>query len=442
MNTIRNNKFISELYMALPHGHWNIFENIRIDALKYQTRSEWKRNNDTAHRAASKNGWLDAACSHMKKYQPKWSYEKVLDAARNSANLKDFRSKYPGAYTAARVNNWVREVRLNYEIIGHRYNRCIYVIANHTLQQAYVGLTYKYDKRMQAHFGGFHKATSAIVKHTDTYHLQLTEYLPLEGAIQKEESWLNEYRLNFEMLNTTKTGGLGGSHIVWDFEKTKEIALTCSTKSEFRIKNPSAYITALRNNWSDLICNHMPDRLLRKPVIGTLENAAKVAPLCSSRTEFQEKYPSQYEVARKYNKLDELCSHMLQRDDWHSYELVLKQAFKFKTRNEFQRQSRGAYASAKRNNWLELVCTHMSIDREEVNKRISKTKSMGDYHTPYGVFLTLKGAAIADKTTSNTKTIWNRCNSVKFQDYYLTLKVINRIYLRNPLHLKQTTNQP
>ncbi len=36
-----------------------------LDAAKYNSRIEWKRESNSAWAAARKNGWLDEACGHM-----------------------------------------------------------------------------------------------------------------------------------------------------------------------------------------------------------------------------------------------------------------------------------------------------------------------------------------------------------------------------------------
>ena len=50
--------------MKLLRGYWTK-ERCDEDALKYNSRSEWNKNNSSAYSAAHKNGWLDECCKHM-----------------------------------------------------------------------------------------------------------------------------------------------------------------------------------------------------------------------------------------------------------------------------------------------------------------------------------------------------------------------------------------
>lgn len=44
----------------------------------------------------------------------------------------------------------------------------------------------------------------------------------------------------------------------WNFEKCKEIALLCNSRSEFKNKYPSAYVKCIKNKWLEEIFYHLP----------------------------------------------------------------------------------------------------------------------------------------------------------------------------------------
>ena len=48
-----------------PKGYWNL-ERCKEDALKYNTRNEWRRNSCSAYGSALRNGCKDICCKHMK----------------------------------------------------------------------------------------------------------------------------------------------------------------------------------------------------------------------------------------------------------------------------------------------------------------------------------------------------------------------------------------
>ena len=47
-----------------PNGYW-ILERCKEDALKYETRMEWKNNSSGSYRMALKMGWSDELTKHM-----------------------------------------------------------------------------------------------------------------------------------------------------------------------------------------------------------------------------------------------------------------------------------------------------------------------------------------------------------------------------------------
>jgi hypothetical protein len=56
-----------------PHGYWS--KKLCIDeALKYNIRTQWQKNNPTSYQVARKNGWMDECCGHMK--YKKYNYGK------------------------------------------------------------------------------------------------------------------------------------------------------------------------------------------------------------------------------------------------------------------------------------------------------------------------------------------------------------------------------
>ena len=48
-----------------PSGYWTK-ENCKEDALKYNTKKEWRIHTGGAYISAYKNGWLNECCEHMK----------------------------------------------------------------------------------------------------------------------------------------------------------------------------------------------------------------------------------------------------------------------------------------------------------------------------------------------------------------------------------------
>lgn len=82
-------------------------EEIRIIAKMYKTRKEFHTKNQTAHRTASKNGWLDEVCSHMKtskELRTIWTEDNVkkLIEDNNIRKRSHLKMLSQSAYTSAR----------------------------------------------------------------------------------------------------------------------------------------------------------------------------------------------------------------------------------------------------------------------------------------------------------------------------------------------------
>jgi hypothetical protein len=91
-------------------------ENIAAEAKKYSTRSDFINAVPSAYNAAQKYGIFEQICSHMKKSREGTaeklrihSYESVIEAAKASDSMADFKRKYPKKFIAASNNGWYKE---------------------------------------------------------------------------------------------------------------------------------------------------------------------------------------------------------------------------------------------------------------------------------------------------------------------------------------------
>ena len=95
----------------------------------------------------------------------------------------------------------------------------------------------------------------------------------------------------------------------WTKEKCKEEALKYNLKKEFE-KNGGAYSASIKNGWYDDITSHM--KQLKKPkgywVYKTCKEEAKKY---KTRSEFKLKNITAYNKSCKLNIIDEICYHMI-----------------------------------------------------------------------------------------------------------------------------------
>ena len=70
--------------MRKKNNYWN-FENCKLEALKYKTRTNFKEKSRSAYNSALRNKWLDEICKHMnyvKRYPfGYWTKEKCHEKA-------------------------------------------------------------------------------------------------------------------------------------------------------------------------------------------------------------------------------------------------------------------------------------------------------------------------------------------------------------------------
>ena len=92
---------------------WNK-QAVLDDALRYQSRSDWKKAS-YAYEVASKNSWLEECCSHMTEgrgiYQKGyWTLDRCLEDAKKYTTKASWRNSiHPNGFVVAKRNNWLEQ---------------------------------------------------------------------------------------------------------------------------------------------------------------------------------------------------------------------------------------------------------------------------------------------------------------------------------------------
>jgi predicted GIY-YIG superfamily endonuclease len=95
-----------------PSGYWTI-DKLREEALKYNTKKDFERGVKSAYQIAYKNGWLDDVCSHMvssRKPNGYWTIDRIKEEALKYKSRNDFKKGSPSAYSKALANNLLDDV--------------------------------------------------------------------------------------------------------------------------------------------------------------------------------------------------------------------------------------------------------------------------------------------------------------------------------------------
>lgn len=141
--------------------------------------------------------------------------------------------------------------------------------------------------------------------------------------------------------------------IKWTYEILQSmITEEVCTPGAFKKLYPSAYKSARQQGFIDLLFIKR-----KRPKPFTKEQLALVAASCTTRSNFQRKFPSMYNAARKLNLVSELfpISHKwkaMGRAPYSNEELI-EQTKKHKTRGAFEKANNGAYQVACRKGIIE-----------------------------------------------------------------------------------------
>ncbi len=88
-------------------------ERCQEEALKYNNRSDFKKFSSSSYNVSLKNYWLDELCEHMTEIvKPKgyWTIERCQEDALKYNTRNEFKNKSRSSYGAATKNNWLDDI--------------------------------------------------------------------------------------------------------------------------------------------------------------------------------------------------------------------------------------------------------------------------------------------------------------------------------------------
>jgi hypothetical protein len=368
--TSRKNGWLDEICSHMvglhkPNNYWTK-ERCQEEALKYNSKSEFSKNSSGAYDTSRKNGWLDEICSHMVELQKPngyWTKERCQEEALKYNSKSEFRKNSGSAYTTSLTNGWIDEICSHMLPIGSLKKRYIYSY-EFSDKSVYVGLTWNIADRKRRHIEDVRSAVNKYIKNNPNISYEFKEwgYYDMLDAGKMEEEKEKEYiNSGWVILNVAKTGSLGGMTIKWTKEKCQEEALKYNSRNEFRKNSSGAYDTSRKNGWLDEICSHMVE--LQKPDnYWTKERCQEEALKYNSRSEFKKNSGSAYSKSHIEGWFDEICSHMdelKKPDGYWTKERCQEEALKYNSRTEFSKNSKTAYNSSRKNGWIDEICSHM-----------------------------------------------------------------------------------
>lgn len=161
--------------------------------------------------------------------------------------------------------------------------------------------------------------------------------------------------------------------IVYNKEKCRDVALQCSSISEFSKKFSGAYQNCLKYGWLDEVCSHIK-RIKRKNGYWNNENVIEEAKKYSTLKEFRKNSQGAYDYASKNNLMDNIKAFLevgCKPIGYWTYERCLEEAKKYETLIDFHNKSSSAYTCSRRNNWLEKFTWLKSTRNKRYGKKYS-----------------------------------------------------------------------
>lgn len=286
----------------------------------------------------------------------KWTYEMLSNEALKYNTRVDFKKGSPKAYDASRSRKILDNVCSHMIRLGNLYKRYIYTIEFEN-NSVYIGLTYNLEKRKSEHMlKSSNKYVKELIKDNISFSFSSDNILySVDNVSEIELNLIKKYeKSGYNVLNIAKGGGLGARSIKWTNEVIKKEALKYNTRSDFEKHNKTAYNAAHSRGIFDDVCSHMTIKLIKWTEEMLKEEALKY----NNRSDFQSGNSGAYKSAIRKGILNDVCSHMIYKLINWDEKMIRKEALKYNTRNDFKNGS-NAYRSAQRKGILDDVCSHM-----------------------------------------------------------------------------------
>ena len=397
-------------------------DKILENSLKYQTPKDWREASVSAYNRAQKRGIFEKATEHMfkkvvprgyytrkriisiaRKYkftkefmqkdynayvwakraftskdkeifghlqktkQPitKWTKENVLKDALKYKYKKDWRLHSGSAIVAASDRGWYEEATKHMELVGNQHHRCVYSIAVKNEKIIYIGLTYKFKKRIKDHLESerFLKIKKEY-GHECLEIKQLTEYIDIKKAQKLEIKLIKTMKdRGYKILNIRKGGGTGGAEVKWSVDKIIEEAKKYSSRRVWQKRSGGSHAASLRiPGVYERATKHM--KILRKRKWSDkelIEDANKYKSLKEWRLKSPRAYRAAYQHDDTLSFYYKVTEHMYRviKPIWKNKSDVINDAKKYKTRSEWFKYSPGASQRAKKEGYYEEAVKHM-----------------------------------------------------------------------------------
>jgi hypothetical protein len=319
---------------------WTL-ELCKEEALKYNTKRDWKRYQQGSYEYARSNGWLDECCCHMielNKPSGYWNEKTCIESALKFTTLKEWTKAFPSAVAKS------RQLGIREKCTAHMVVRKITM-----------------PKKVKP--SGYW-AKETFIKECSLYSnfFELKNNNPSSVECARSGGYLDEV---LEFLGWEKRKTLGRKVTKWTKEMCLEDALKYTTKVEWEKNSVNCYSAARRNGWYEECSKHMVV-LCRNKNYWTKERCIKDALNYNTKIAWKLSLKSGYNAASKNGWLDECCGHMISNSKPAGYwtkERCMEEALKHSKLMDWRNNNQTSHNAAKRNGWFEECTKHMSIQK-------------------------------------------------------------------------------
>ena len=397
------------------------YKLLKNSASKYNSVKEWRTKESSAYATASMRGYLDQLTKGMIKIGEKgfWTKKRVKRSALKYKTKVDWIKNDDPAYRAAYKNGWIDEITKHMIPIGNRKMRCVYSISIKGKKIIYIGLTGYYQRRIRDHFQT--RRLLDLIKEYGKKSIitkQLTKYIIAEEAIKIERQLTQNYKKkNYQVLNISKPGSLGGTTIIWTKEKILKDAKKYKSIREWLKNNKNSYAAAWSMKIIDQATKHMT-RLWEKK--WTEKKVIKAALKFKSFKDWLNKDPASYRAAQARKLLDDsrITKNLIKISGstihkWTKNK-VLKDSKKYNSRSEWRINSPTAYKAARERGYFLEAVTHMKKPpphgiwtKENIIKNAKKYSTIKAWmkNNP-GAYSAAIKKKILNKSTSHMTRLW------------------------------------
>ncbi len=236
-------------------------EMLRKEALKYNSRVEFRKNNESAYLSAWNRDLLDEICGHMQFLHKNRTDEEIRQEALKCKTRVEFARKYNGSYYVATRRGILDEV-CSHMPTPHYWTR------EELIEEALKYNTRgKFRKNSPGPYG---KACKLGILDEICGHMLKSKVAPISNEELQRRSLLYSSRAEFIEQDASGYGiakdkgildeicsHMPPPNTLWTYEMLKEEALKYTNKVIFREESPSAYSTAKARKIIKDICSHM-----------------------------------------------------------------------------------------------------------------------------------------------------------------------------------------